>query len=173
MKTKLQIGVVSVLAGIVFGAPTVAAENTFTHEHLTLTLPEGWSSAKVPEGSKDTIGVLKSSKIAGTSITLDCYRGRLHTEASTRIRGLGTISAAYPDGQEQLKKPKRFKGNGIKGTVELWRGYVKAGNLIVKLQSPMAAAKTKHCWLVMTGFTPESSGPALETDFMTILESAR
>ncbi|GMR21370.1 MAG: hypothetical protein BMS9Abin36_1970 [Gammaproteobacteria bacterium] len=155
-------------------ATAFASGSEFSHKYLTLDLPEGWSTGQVPEGSeKQTIGVLKSSSIKASSITLDCYRGALHTHASTRIRGLNTISATYPAGQEQLKKPYKIKTQGGKGKAELWRGYIKIGNQTVALQTPMAAIKTKHCWLVALGFTPDSSGEAMEKDFLTIMKSAR
>ncbi len=151
-----------------------ASGSEFSHKYLTLDLPEGWSAGQVPEGSeKQTIGVLKSSTIKASSIILDCYRGALHTHASTRIRGLNTISATYPAGQEHLKKPYKIKTQGGKGKTELWRGYIKIGNQTVALQTPMAAIKTKHCWLVALGFTPDSSGKAMEKDFLTIIKSAR
>jgi len=146
----------------------------FKHRYLTLDLPAGWKVGQVPKGSaKETIGVLKSETIAGASITLDCYRGALHTHASTRIRALGTISAAYPAGQKQLKEPYRVKARGGKGNAELWRGYVKVGDLMITLISPMAELKTKHCWLIMIGFAPETAAAAIEKDFLKILKSAR
>ncbi len=146
----------------------------FKHRYLTLDLPAGWKVGQVPKGSaKETIGVLKSGTIAGASITLDCYRGAFHTHASTRIRALGTISAAYPAGQKQLKEPYRVNARGGKGNAELWRGYVKVGDLMISLITPMAELKTKHCWLAMIGFAPESKTAALQKDFDAILKSAR
>jgi len=151
-----------------------APAKQFKHQYLTLDLPDGWKVGQVPKGSaKETIGVLKSETIAGASITLDCYRGALHTHASTRIRALNTISAVYPAGQKQLKEPYRVKAKGGKGNAELWRGYIKVGDLTVTLISPMAELKTKHCWLAMIGFAPETATAALEKDFLKILKSAR
>jgi len=148
--------------------------NQFKHQYLTLDLPSGWKTYPAPDGSpKESIGVLKSDNIAGTSITLECYRGAFHTHASTRIRALNTISAAYPAGQKQLKKPYRVKAKGGKGNAELWRGYVKVGDLMLTLISPMAELKTKHCWLIMIGFAPETATAAIEKDFLAILKSAR
>ena len=151
-----------------------AAAEQFKHQYLTLDLPAGWKVGQVPKGSaRETIGVLKSETIAGASITLDCYRGALHTHASTRIRALGTISAAYPAGQKQLKEPYRVKAKGGKGNAELWRGYVKVGDLMVTLITPMAELKTRHCWLAMIGFAPETKIAALQKGFDAILKSAR
>lgn len=148
--------------------------NQFKHQYLTLDLPAGWKTYPAPDGSpKESIGVLKSDKIAGASITLECYRGAFHSHASTRIRALNTISAVYPAGQKQLKKPYRVKAKGGKGNAELWRGYIKVGDLMVSLISPMAELKTKHCWLVMIGFAPETATAAIEKDFLAILKSAR
>ena len=151
-----------------------AGGQVFSHQYLKLELPDGWSSAKLPDGAgKESIGILKSKKIKGASITLDCYRGGLHTLSSTRIRALGTIGAAYPDGQKQLQKPRKVRAKGGKGKAELWRGYVKVGDQMVTLVSPMAALKTKHCWLVVIGFAPESKTDALQADFTEILHSAQ
>jgi len=151
-----------------------SAGEQFKHQYLTLDLPDGWTTGPIPAGSaKETIGVLKAGKIPGASITLDCHRGPMHTHASTRIRGLGTLSAVYPQGQKMLKKPYRVKAKGGKGNAELWQGFIKAGDITVALQSPMAELKTRDCWLVMIGFTPESTAAQLEKDFLTILKSAR
>lgn len=157
-----------------FSFHAFAGETTFSHQYLSLTLPDGWVIGKVPAGSqKETIGYLQSKNIKGSTITVDCYRGFLHTWASTRIRGLKTIAAAYPAGQESLKKPYKIRTAGGKGKAELWRGYVQVGDMTVSLHSPMATVKTKNCWLVMIGFTPDSTAEALDQDFFKIVKSAR
>jgi hypothetical protein len=72
-----------------------------------------------------------------------------------------------------LKKPKKIRtDSGYKGVVELWRGAVDSGGLTVFLQTPMGILKTKHCWILMLGYTPDSSGPQLEEDFMKIIKTA-
>lgn len=151
---------------------TIAGQG-FSHQHLTLDLPDGWTAHPADAKSAPHLGTVKSSTMPGTSITLDCYRGGLHTLSSTRIRGLKTIAAAYPAGQEQVKKKKKIKTKKGKGIWESWKGYVKVGDMTVALNSPMANIKTPHCWLVMIGYTPENNADKLEKDFLTILKSAR
>ena len=172
--TRRLFGALFCLLAAMYSLTLFANEPGFSHQYLNLDLPDGWSAATLPDGAeKENIGVLKSKKLAGVSITLDCYRGRLHTLSSTRIRALKTLAAAYPDGQEQLEKPHKVRSQGGKGKSELWRGYIKVGEQTVSLISPMAALKTKDCWLVMIGFAPESKGEALQADFSEILRSAR
>lgn len=155
-------------------AAPVTAGDSFSHKHLQLDLPAGWSAQPASEADAPHLGSLKSANIPGTSITLDCYRGKLHTQASTRIRALKTVAAAYPAGQEQLKNKKKIKTRGGKGSWESWKGFVNIGNnQMVTLVSPMASIKTPDCWLVMVGYTPEAHADKLEQDFLTILKSAR
>ncbi len=72
-----------------------------------------------------------------------------------------------------LEKPKKIKTDiGYKAVVELWRGAVETGGQTVFLQTPMGIVKTKHCWILMLGYTPDSSGPQLEEDFMKIIKTA-
>ena len=145
----------------------------FSHKHLNLDLPAGWTAHPAKPSAEPHLGTIKSSSMAGTSITLDCYRGAFHTHTSTRIRGLKTIAAAYPAGQELVKKKHKIKSKKGKGTWESWKGYVKVGDLTVALSSPMANIKTPHCWLVAIGYTAESNSAQLEKEFLTIIKSAR
>jgi hypothetical protein len=156
-----------------YGVGSHASE--YKHQHLSLTLPAGWEATEIAVGSgKELIGQFRSKNAAGTSILTYCYRGMLHTKASTRIRGLNLIGASYPAGQELLKKPHKVKTNsGKKASVELWQGYVKVKNTTVPLISPMAVMKTKHCWLLMVGFAPTATGEQLDHDFLALLKTAR
>lgn len=149
--------------------------NVFEHEYLSLTLPDGWVTQEIPGNfEKEVIGWLKAEKIPGTSITVSCYRGRRYNYRSIRIAGLRTIAAACPKGQEMLKKPTKMKtDSGYKAVVELWRGAVDAGGHTVSLQIPMGIVRSKHCWVLMLGYTPDSSGPQLEEDFNKIINTAR
>ncbi|MBE9516551.1 MAG: hypothetical protein IME93_06195 [Proteobacteria bacterium] len=160
------------LLTILATAQTFAGDG-FTHKHLNLDLPTGWTAHLADAKAAPHLGTIKSSNIAGTSITIDCYRGAFHTLTSTRIRGLNTIAAAYPAGQEQIKKKRKIKTNNGKGVWESWKGYVKVGDMTVALSSPMANVKTPDCWLVMIGYTAESNSAQLEKEFLTILKSAR
>ncbi|MDH5325139.1 MAG: hypothetical protein OEZ68_12475 [Gammaproteobacteria bacterium] len=145
----------------------------FTHAHLTLDLLNGWKSGPLPTNSENTIGVLTSNNISGASIVLDCYRGFMHSMATTRTRGLGTLSAALPAGQEQLSKPRQITTRKGKGTIEFWRGNIPAGNVTITLATPLAIIKTRHCWLVATGYAPESAKEQLQQEFEAIIKSAR
>ncbi|OGP56254.1 MAG: hypothetical protein A2Y65_03865 [Deltaproteobacteria bacterium RBG_13_52_11] len=152
-----------------------AQENTFTYKDFSLSLPEGWSTQEIPQGSeKELIGSLKSDKISATTVLVFCYSSWLHSYSSVRIVGLKTIAASYPKGQEMLKKPTKMKTNGgYTAAVEFWKGAVDAGGLIVFLRSPMGIMETKPGWILMLGFTPDSSGDQLEEDFVKMIQSAK
>jgi hypothetical protein len=162
------------LAVLLIAVQALAEGNVFEHEYLSLTLPDGWVTQDIPSNfEKEVIGWLKSEKIPGTSITVSCYRGRRYNYRSIRIAGLKTIAGVYPKGQEMLKKPKKIRTDGgYKAVVELWRGAYETGGHTVFLQTPMGIVKTKHCWVLMLGYTPDSSGPQLEEDFMKIIKTA-
>ncbi len=162
------------LAVLLITAQALAKGNVFEHEYISLALPDGWMTKDIPSNfEKEVIGWLNSEKIPGTSITVSCYRGRRYNYSSIRIAGLKTIAAVYPKGQEMLKKPKKIKtDSGYTAVVELWRGSVDSGGQTVFLQTPMGILKTKYCWILMLGYTPDSSGPQLEEDFMKIIKTA-
>ena len=167
------VAVIAIWAGL--AAQGVAQENVFTHEYLSLKLPEGWVTHDIPSNfEKEVIAWLKSEKIAGVSITVHCYRGRRYNYRGIRIGALRTIAAAYPKGQEMLKKPTKIKtDSGGTAVVELWRGAVDAGGQTVLLQSPMGIVRTKQCWLMMLGYAPDASGAQLEEAFTKIIKSAQ
>ena len=168
----LGILVLFIVTGIVY---QVSAETLFTHPDISFTLPEGWSSQDIPANfGKETIAWLKTEKIAGTSIMVFCYKGRRYNYAAVRIAGLKTIASSYPKGQEMLKKEEKLRtDSGLKAVWEHWRGGVDAGGQTVLLESPMGIIAAKSGWILMLGFTPGSSGPQLEEDFLKILKSAR
>ena len=73
-----------------------------------------------------------------------------------------------------LKKETKVKiDGGLTAVTELWQGAVAAGATIVLLQSPMGIMETKAGWILMLGFTPESSGAQLEEDFLKMIKSAK
>ena len=176
MRTPRLLAGVAIIAIVIgIAAQGLAEENVFTHEYLSLKLPEGWVAQDIPSNfEKEVIGWLKSEKIAGTSITVHCYRGRRYNYSSVRIGALKAIASAYPEGQEMLKDKTKIKTeSGGTAVVELWRGAVDAGGQIVLLQSPLGIVRTKQCWLLMIGYTPDTSGAQLEEDFLTIIKSAQ
>ncbi len=150
-------------------------ENTFTYDTFSFTMPEGWVKQDIPQGSeKETVGYLKSEKIEGTSIVVLCYRGFRYNYSSIRIAGLRTIAATYPKGQQQLKKEAKLKTDGgLAAVTELWRGAIDASGITVFLQTPMGIIKSRAGWILMLGFTPDSSGGQLEEDFLKMIKSAR
>jgi hypothetical protein len=152
-----------------------AQENTFTFKNFSLSLPEGWSSQEIPKGSeKELIGSLKSSKIAGTTVLVFLYSAWRYNYNTVRIVGLKTIGATYPKGQEMLKKPTKMKTTGgYTAAVEFWRGALDAGGQTVFLRSPMGIMEAKPGWILMLGFTPDSSGDQLEEDFVKMIQSAK
>jgi hypothetical protein len=154
---------------------TSGHETTFTHDRLTLRLPAGWVTQDIPSDSEpQVIGYLKSNAIPGASITVMCYRGWGYNQRKVRIAGLMSLAAAYPKGQQALKKPTKIRTeSGSKAVVELWRGVLEASGQTVSLQSPMGIVRTEDCWLLMIGYGPESTGAELERDFEAILKSAR
>jgi len=153
------------------------AESQFSHQYLTLTLPDGWYEGKIPPGSeREVIAVLKTKKIKGASIMVMCYRGGgfMYRGTKTRIRGLKTIAAVYPEGQKMMKKPYKFEADsGRRASVEHWIGNLKVGNLTVTLFTPMAVLKSKHCAALFLGFTASNSAEALTDDFLKILKTAK
>ena len=153
-----------------------AQGNSFTYKNLTLSLPEGWSLQDIPKNSeKELVGSFKSEKIAGTSVLAFCYTGWPYTNYSNvRIAGLKTIAASFPKGQEMLKKPTKMKTDGgYAAAIEFWKGAVDAGGQTVFLRSPMGIIKTKVGWIMMLGFTPDSTGDQLEEDFVTMIKSIK
>ena len=171
---RIAIGVMT-LAVLLIAIQALAEEKALEHEYLSLTLPDGWVTQDMPSNfEKEVIGWLKSKKIPGTSITVSCYRGRRYNYRKIRIAGLRTIAAACPKGQEMRKKPTKMRtDSGYKAVVELWRGAVDAGGHTVSLQIPMGIVRSKHCWVLMLGYTPDSSGQQLEEDFTRIIKTAR
>jgi len=152
-----------------------AQENVFNYNHFSLTLSEGWVKQDPPKGSeKEVVGSLKSEKIQGTTILVLCYKGWRYNYRSIRIAGLKTIASVYPKGQEALKKETKLKTDGgLTAVTELWRGFVDAGGTTVSLQTPMGIMETKAGWILLLGFTPESSGAQLEEDFLKMIKSAK
>ncbi len=160
---------------IEFAHQALSQENTFTYDNFSFTLPEGWVKQDIPKGSeKETVGSLKSEKINGTSILVFCYKGWRYDYRNVRIVGLKTIAAVYPKGQEQLKKETKLKTDeGLAVVTELWRGFIDAGGTTVSLQTPMGIIKSRAGWILMLGFTPDSSGGQLEEDFVKMIKSAK
>jgi hypothetical protein len=158
-----------------FAHQTLSQESIFSYDNFSFTLPEGWVKQDIPKGSeKETIGSLKSEKMEGTSILVFCYRGMRYNYSSIRIIGLKTIASVYPKGQEQLKKETKLKTDGGLAVVtELWRGVVDTGGITVLLQTPMGIIKSRAGWILMLGFTPDSSGGQLEEDFLKMIKSAK
>jgi hypothetical protein len=152
-----------------------AQENVFNYNNFSLTLPEGWANQDISKGSeKEVVGSLKSEKIQGTTVLLLCYSGWRYDYRSVRITGLKTFASVYPKGQKMLKKETKLKTDGgLTAVTELWRGAVAAGGTTVFLQSPMGIMETKAGWILMLGFTPESTGAQLEEDFLKMIKSAK
>ncbi|MFQ5585790.1 MAG: hypothetical protein ACE5GF_03090 [Thermodesulfobacteriota bacterium] len=71
-----SIAIACLLCITVFSFHAFAGETTFSHQYLSLTLPDGWIISTVPAGSQqETVGYLRSKSIKGSTITVDCYRG--------------------------------------------------------------------------------------------------
>ena len=62
---------------------------------------------------------------------------------------------------------------GYTAAVEFWKGALDAGSQTVFLETPMGIMETKAGWILMLGFTPESSGSQLEEDFLKMIKSAK
>ena len=155
------------------GSNVLAGQSQFEHKLLSLTLPDGWSVNKATVTGDELIGSLQSTSIPGSSILIYAYRGMTLNYRNIRIRGLKSIADTYPQGQVHLKKPKSIKtDSGYKPKYELWQGFIDAGGTTVALQSPMAAMKTKRAWILMIGYTPDTTGVQMEQDFIKILKSA-
>jgi hypothetical protein len=158
-----------------FAHPVVAQEATFNYDNFPLTLPEGWMKQDLPKGSeKEVVGFLKSDKIQGTTILVLCYKGWRYIYRSIRIAGRKTIVSVYLKGQEALKKETKLKTDGgLTAVTELVQGFFDAGGTAVFLQTPMGTMETKAGWILLLGFTPESSGAQLEEDFLKMIKSVK
>jgi len=154
---------------------TIKNQTVFDHEYLSLTLPTGWVSQSIPGNfEKEVIGWLKSERIAGASITVSCYRGWRYNYSNVRRAGLKTIALTYPKGQQMLREATNLRTyDEYDAKLELWRGAIDAGGQTVFLQSPMAVMRTKNCWLLMIGYTPDASGAQLDKEFTDIVKSAK
>jgi len=154
---------------------TFAQDETFSYNNFSLALPKGWVKQDISERSeKELIGSLKSQEIPGTSISIFCYKGEGYNYSSVRIAGLKTIASGFPKGQERLKKETKVKiDGGLSAIVELWRGAVDASGTTAFLQVPMGIIKTKSGWILMLGFTPDSTGAQLEEAFLQMIQSAK
>ena len=151
----------------------VAGQAQFKHNLLTLTLPDGWSVNKGVVPGKILIGGLSSKTIPGSSILIYAYRGMRINMRNVRNRGLLNLDAEFPKGQKHLKKPKKIRtDSGYKAQIELWLGIIDAGNTTIALHLPMAVMKTRESYILMIGYTPESTGPKMEADFIKIIKSA-
>jgi len=164
------------LFGLIGFVPyTFAQEDTFSYNHFSLTLPEGWVKQDIPQPcEKELIGSLKSQDVPGTSILIFCYGGGRYDYSSVRIVGLKTIALVFPKGQEMLKKKTRVKTDGgLVAVVELWRGAADVAGPAVLLQAPMGIIETEAGWILMLGFTPNPTGAQLEEAFSKLIQSAR
>lgn len=152
-----------------------ALEETFSYESFSLTLPDGWVMQDIPKGSeKELIGSLKSQDIPGTSVLILCYKGGRYNYSSVRIIGLKTIASVFPRGQEMLGKQTNVKTDGgLTAAVELWRGAANESGASAFLRAPMGIIETKAGWILMLGFTPDTTGPQLEEAFLKMIQSAK
>jgi hypothetical protein len=153
----------------------LAGETGFSHKDLSLTLPDGWTTQEIPTNfEKEVIAWFKLEKIAGTSVMVFLYKGWRYNYNNVRIGAMKTLAASYPKGQEMLKKPEKIKTDtGLTAVIEFWRGAVDAGGHTVFLETPMGILETKAGWILMFGFTPSASGPALEEDFLKMIKSVK
>lgn len=159
-----------------FSIVQVLAQGTpFMNRGVSFDLPEGWATNEIPANfEKEVIAWLKSEKAEGVTILVFCYTGRRQNYSSVRIAGLKTIGASYPKGQEMLKKPIKIKTDtGLTAAWEYWRGAVESGGQTVFLESPMGILETKNGWVLMIGYSPATSGPQLEGDFLKIIKSVK
>jgi len=164
------------LSGLIGVTPhAFAQKEAFRYNNFSLTLPEGWVKQDIPKGSeKELIGSLQCQQIPGTSILILCYKGERYNYSDIRIVGLKTIASVFPKGQEMLKRQTKVKTDGgLAAVVELWRGAADAGGRTAFLQAPMGIIETKVGWILMLGFTPDSTGAQLEEAFLKIIQSAK
>lgn len=172
LRYRFLLAIATVL--MLFSNSYAAGPAEFKHKYLSLTLPAGWSVKGDAVTGNELIGWLQSKTIPGASILIFSYRGALINYTNVRIRGLKRLALDYPKGQKQLKKAKKIRTEkGFKPKVELWRGFLDAGGMTVALQSPMAVMKTNKSWILMIGYTPDTSGAKMEEDFLKILKSAK
>jgi hypothetical protein len=154
---------------------TFAQGTPYSNKGVSFNLPEGWVTQEIPSNfEKEVVAWLKSQNMEGVSILVFCYTGRRLNYNSIRVAGLKTIGASYPKGQEMLKKPTKMKTDtGLAAVWEYWRGAVETGGQTIFLESPMGIVQSKSGWILMIGYTPATSGPQLEEDFLKMINSVK
>jgi hypothetical protein len=171
-----SVFLVTLVTILIFCTVSVFAQGIpYNNKGVSLNLPEGWVAQEIPSNfEKEVVGWLKSQDMEGVSILVFCYTGRRVNYNSVRVAGLKTIGASYPKGQEMLKKPTKMKTDtGLAAVWEYWRGAVETGGQTIFLESPMGIVQSKSGWILIIGYTPATSGPQLEEDFLKIINSVK
>ncbi len=166
---------VYLLVFIAFANPVLAQEDVFEYGDFSLKLPKGWAQQGVSRGAeKELIVSVKSEDFPGTTVLIFFYKDARFNYSDIRIIGLKTISSVFPKGQEMLKGGMKVNTDGgLTAVVELWRGLADVKGTSAFLRVPMGIIGTKRGWIVMLGFTPESTGAQLEEAFSSMIHSAR
>ncbi len=158
-----------------FVHPVMGQEHVFEYGDFALKLPKGWTQQEVSRGSeKELVGSIKSEEFPGTTVLIFYYKDAPFNYSDIRIMGLKTIASVFPKGQEMLKGGIKINTDGgLTAVVELWRGFADVRGTSAFLRVPMGIIGIKQGWVVMLGFTPESTGAQLEEDFLSMIRSAR
>jgi hypothetical protein len=166
---------VYLLIFIAFANPVFAQEDVFEYGDFSVKLPKGWAQQEVSRGAeKELIGSLKSEDLPGTTVLIFFYKDSQFSYSDIRLIGLKTIASVFPKGQEMLKGGmKVITDGGLAAVIELWRGLADVKGTSAFLRVPMGIIGIKRGWIVMLGFTPESTGAQLEEAFSSMIRSAR
>ncbi len=138
------------------GAQVFAAGPEFQHEALLMTLPDDTATP-------------------GVTTLVGCHAGFRKDDNYARVRGLRTIAAGMPAGQEVVTKRQKIQTDaGNKAWVESWKGSVDiGGGQVVVLRSELGVVHTDHCWLSVLSFASENAAEKAQEDFMALVNSAR
>lgn len=157
-------------------SPVSAQENTYTYNSFSLILPEGWVKQDVPTGSQvELVGVLKSTKMRGTVISIYFYNARHYSIYTVRSSIYKALEATYTKGLELIKKETKLKTDGgLTAYHALWRGALDAAPSIkVYCQIPTGIINASEGLIHMIGFAPDSTGAQLDEDFMKMIQTAK
>ena len=162
----------------VSGAKSVAADTTasqpteFKHELLSLTLPPGWTSQKLPQNfEKEVIGWFLSDRIIGGSVLAICYRGFGINQENVAKASKATVEGSIPNAS--LVNAYDMEHKGGKVPVVVYRGSKVSAGQDIPMSAVTTIVKTDKCRLAVVGFSQAQGASALEKQVLDITQSAR
>lgn len=162
-------------------APTPGQPSAFTHQHVSLTLPPGWSSQPVAANLEDgTVGKFSSARTSATFV-VGCTNvvkkwfmkkkslQTLHKESKS------VIESAMPTAVSAEGPFELVTADGKKAFLEVYKGSLVVEGKELPMHAVAAAAKTEQCseGLTMYGFVASSSAGTAVPEMKQIVQSVR